>query len=119
MVQLHIEGFVEKPGVYEFPAGTPIGEALRKAKPKRFADLRAIDPILPLAESRELKIEPLQNLRIHVRGAVINPETIEVEPGTRICHIKQKIQLSDEADLVFFKKRNYVSDGDVILVPHK
>ena len=119
MVQVNVEGFVEKPGVYEFPAGTPLGEVMRKAKPKRFADLRSIDLQSSLRDSQQIKIEPLNCLQIHVRGAVALAETIEVEPGTRICQLKKKIQLTDEADLNFFKKRNYVSDGDVIFIPEK
>jgi hypothetical protein len=119
LVQVSIEGFVEKPDVYEFPVGTPMGEVLRKARPKRFADLRSIDQASPLTTSLQLKLEPLRSLQVHVTGAVVNSGTIEVEPGTRICHIKQKIQLSDEADLAFFKKRKFLADGDVIDVPLK
>ncbi len=96
-----------------------MGEVLRKARPKRFADLRSIDLKSPLTASLQLKLEPLRSLRIHVTGAVASSGIIDVEPGTRICHLKQKIQLSEEADLSFFKKRKFLSDGDVICVPRK
>jgi hypothetical protein len=119
LVQVSIEGFVEKPDIYEFPIGTPMEEILRKACPKRFANLRSIDLKSPLTTSLQLKLEPLRSLQVHVTGAVASAETIEVEPGTRICQLKQKIQLSDEADLAFFKKRKILSDGDVIYVPSK
>ncbi len=118
LVHVTIEGFVDRPGVYDLPKGMPVGEALRKARPKRFADLRNIDLKRPITSS-VLKIEPLCSLQIHVMGEVTAPGTIEVEPGTRICQLKQKIALTPDADLTFFKKRKFVDDGDVIVVPCK
>ncbi|HEX2582782.1 MAG TPA: SLBB domain-containing protein, partial [Chlamydiales bacterium] len=41
-LDVSIDGHVKKPGVYSIPRGTLIGEALKKAHPKKFADLRSI-----------------------------------------------------------------------------
>jgi len=117
LVMIQITGFVEHPGVFEIARGTSLEEVLRKAKPKRFANLRGLDLRSPLSHSMELTIEPLQSLRVQIQGAVEKSELIEVVPGTRICHLKQIISLADSADLRFFKKRRLLSDGDVIDVP--
>lgn len=119
LVTIQIAGFVERPGVFEVARGTPFEEVLRKARPKRFANLRGLDPMSPLLQSMELTIEPLQSLRVQVQGAVAKPELIEVAPGTRICHLKQIISLAESADLTFFKKRRLLADGDVIDIPEK
>jgi hypothetical protein len=119
LVKVKIEGFVERPNVYEFALGTPLEEALRKARPKRFADLRSIDQASVLTTSIQLNIEKLSSLKVHITGAVAKSETIEVAPGTRICQLKQKIVLIEESDLAFFKKRRFLSDGEVVDVPYK
>jgi hypothetical protein len=119
LVTIKIEGFVEHPGVFEVARGTPLEELLRKVRPKRFANLRDLDPLSPLLNSMELAIKPLQSLRVQVNGAVEKSELIEVAPGTRICHLKQIISLAESADLTFFKKRRLLSDEDVIEIPEK
>jgi hypothetical protein len=119
LVTIQIAGFVEHPGVFEVARGAPLEEVLRKARPKRFANLRGLDLMSPLLHSMELTIEPLQSLRVQVKGAVEKSESIEVALGTRICHLKKIISLAESADLTFFKKRRLLSDGDVIDVPEK
>jgi len=119
LVTIQISGFVENPGVFEVARGTPIGEVLRKARPKRFANLRGLDSISPILNSMELAIEPLQSLRVQVNGAVEKSELLEVPLGTRICHLKQNLSLAKSADVSFFKKRRLLSDGDVIEIPEK
>lgn len=119
LVTIHISGFVDNPGIFEVARGTPLEEVLRKARPKRFANLRALDPSLILSNSMELTIEPLQSLRVQIQGAVKKTEWIEIDPGTRICQLKQIVSLSEEADLTFFKKRRLLSDGEVLVIPGK
>jgi len=118
-VQVVVEGFVERPNVYEIPLGTPIGEVLRKAKPKRFANLRDLDREARVRGPMHLQIEPLQNLRIRVEGAVQEPGTIEVAAGTRVCQLRQKISSLPNADLTFFKQRRLLNDGDLVQVPYQ
>jgi hypothetical protein len=119
LVTVEITGNVERPDAYEIASGTPRGEVLRLASPKRFADLRTVNVHLPVTQSMQLQIETLGTLQIQVTGAVQTPQMLEVDPGTRICHLKHKVVLADGADLTFFKKRRLLSDGDVVEIPVK
>ena len=117
LVSVQIEGFVKRPNVYEFPVGTPLREALRKARPKRFADLRCLDPMAPILGPMKLTIKSLQSVKIHITGAVAKNEILEVTPGTRICQLKERISLLQGADLSFFKKQRFVMDGEILEIP--
>jgi len=114
-----IEGCVQRPGTYEIPVGTPLKEILHKARPDRFANLRSIDPEAVLLGALDLIIPKLECLKISVAGAVAKNETIEVLPGTKLCQLKSKIALMEDADLTFFKKQRLLVDGEVIEVPYK
>jgi hypothetical protein len=118
-VPVKIEGCVKRPGTYEFPIGTPLKEILHKARPDRFANLRSIDPESVLVDALELTLPKLESLKISVTGAVAKNETIEVLPGTKLCQLKAKIALTEDADLTFFKKRRLLADGEVVNVPQK
>ena len=119
MVEVVIEGFVEKPGIYSFAIGTPLGDALRQAKPKRFANLRAIDVKAPVKEAIHLQIEQLKEVRVHVEGAVVNPGLIEVALGTRICDLKKMIAFTEDVEPSLLKQRRMVRDGETITFPSK
>lgn len=118
-ISVRVEGFVERPGIYEMVQGALVGDALKKAHPKRFADLRNIDLKAKIAASIDLKIEPLQSIAVHVRGAVKKPQTLELPPGTRLCQIKKIVELTEEGNEQFFKKRQQLSDGEIVEVPKK
>jgi hypothetical protein len=118
-VDVTINGYVKKPGVYAIARGTPLGEALKKAFPKKFADLHAIPLDDPVSHPLVFNIECLKELLIHVEGAVQNPGQIRVAPGTRISGLKKIIPLSANADPAFFKKKRMVQDGETINIPSR
>lgn len=117
LTTVKIEGCVQRPGTYEFPIGTPLKEILRKARPDRFADLRSIDFEAVLVSTLELTIPKLECLKISVTGAVAKNEILEVLPGTKLCQLKSKIALAENADCTFLKQRRLLVDGEVIEVP--
>ena len=118
-VDLRIDGHVKRPGVYSVARGTPIGEVLKKARPKKFADLRTISLEEPVSHPLELNIECLKELVIRIEGAVQNPRQYQVPPGTRISDLKKNLSLAANADLAFFKKKRMVQDGETINVPSR
>ena len=118
-VEVTIQGHVKKPGVYAAARGIPVGQVLRKAQPKKYADLRGLCLKDPVVAPLELAIEPLQELRIQVKGAVEQPGEISIPLGTRISDLKKILLLSTTADLTFFKKKRLVPDGEVINIPSR
>jgi hypothetical protein len=118
-VTIEVEGEVEHPGLYTVAKGTPVGEILRKARPNRYANLRTIDVEAPIVAEARFNIESLQRLTIHVTGAVTEPMEIEVLPGTRICQLRQRVSLNEDADLSFFKKKRLLADGEILVIPKK
>lgn len=118
-IDVVIDGFVAKPGVYQIAAGAPLGEVLRKARPKRFADLSSLDLNALVKEPVHHKIGKLEVLRVSLEGAITNPGVIEVPVGSRICDLKKFISLSQEADASFLKKRRLLKEGEKISIPIK
>lgn len=118
-LDVSIDGHVKKPGVYAVARGTPIGEALKKAHPKKFADLRAIPLKDPISHPLCLHVEPLRELTVQVVGAIENPGQFRVAPGTRIADLKKFLSLAANADRAYFKKKRMVQDGETIKIPQK
>lgn len=117
-VAITIDGLVSKPGTYLIELGTPLSEVLRKARPKRFADLSAIDPSLRITTPLQLHIAPLTHLTIHLQGAVQQPGPLTVPVGTRLSDLKKLTSLSKSADLAFLKKRRLLLHEETIVIPH-
>lgn len=118
-VVVTIEGAVKKPGPYAVPAGTPIGQVLRKARPCPDANLK----ILPLKEIVDqplhLVVEELQEIQVTVTGAIQEPVHLTLPAKSRICDLKSKVIFTDETERAFFKRRKLLRDGDKIEVPKK
>lgn len=72
-----------------------------------------------LEEAEELVVEELTELKVLVRGAVVDPGSITMPLGARICDLKSKVILKDEADKTFFKRRRLLRNGEIIEVPKK
>lgn len=114
-----IEGAVCKPGEYKVLSGTPLHEAVRKARPKPFANLKKI-PLTEIIEApTHIEIGELSEIHISVGGAVSTPANLIVPVGTRICDLKSKVSLTAEADKAFFRRRKRLKEGEFIEVPKK
>ena len=116
-VEVAIEGCVRKPGVYLVSRGTPMGEVIKRAGLRKFADLRPLRLQEPILQPVEIVIPALQQLKIRVEGAVKNPGQLAVLPGTKIADLKKILLLEKEADLTFFRKKRQLQEGEIIKIP--
>ena len=116
-IHVSVEGAVLKPGCYEVTSGTLLKEVLRKSRPKRFANLREIDPEEVLKGDRFIQIEELTSIRVRVEGEVFSPIDLELPVGSRVSDLKVKIECTSHADRGFLKNRRLLKDGEIIEVP--
>lgn len=118
-VEVLIEGFVAKPGSRLVPLGTPLMDVVRKARPKRFADLSAIALDTRVTAPLRLEISKLTHFTVYVEGAVqfAGPQSVPV--GTRLSDLKKILALTPEADLAFFKGRRFLNPGEILQIPEK
>ncbi|MBS0624822.1 MAG: SLBB domain-containing protein [Verrucomicrobia bacterium] len=117
-VKIEISGEVHKPGIYEFEAGVTYAEALKRARPKRFADvsnLRLEDAV----QGARIIVPGLEAIRIRVSGEVKQSGELIVPVGTRVCDLKSKIELTAEGDPKVFSRRKILADGEKIQVPKR
>jgi hypothetical protein len=113
-VQIKVSGEVLRPGVHELRAGSLCGEVLERVKPKRFADLSGIDLKAPAPLA--FFVPRLERIHVFVEGEGVEPCELFVPPGTRISDLKSKIVLRQNGDVLAFRSRKMLSDGEVILV---
>jgi len=118
-VNIVISGEVFRPGVYPALPGTRIGDLIKKSRPKRFADLRAIELDRPIDKPLDIAIPLLSEISIRIEGAVIEPLDLKMPPGSRICDLKSKIQCERDADLHYLKRRRLLKDGETVVIPRK
>ncbi len=114
-----IDGAVRKPGEYMVPVGTCVSAVLRKAHPLPYADLRSIDPEEIITATKRMTIQELQEIRVHVDGAIVEPLELILPVGSRISDLKSKIGFTKDTDRAFFRRRKLLRDGDKVVVPKK
>lgn len=117
-VKIEISGEVHKPGVYEFEEGTTYGEALKKARLKRFADVSKIS-LDEKVHGTQIVVPSLKEIRVRVSGEVRQSGELVVPAGTRICDLKSKINLTEQADPNVLSRRKILDDGEKIHVPKR
>lgn len=118
-VGVTITGEVAKPGTYFILSGAPLSEAVRKARPKPWADLQKIPLDKIVEEPCSLNVEALEEIHVRVGGAVAEPVELTLPRGSRISDLKTKIILTPEADKTFFRRRKLLKNGERIEVPNK
>lgn len=118
-VEVVIEGLVAKPGPRLVALGTPLADVVRKARPKRFADLSAVTPAARVTAPLHLEIPKLTHLTIHVEGAVLLAGSQSVPVGTRISDLRKILALTPEADLTFFEGRRLLNPEEILRIPEK
>ena len=116
LVQVEISGEVLKPGSFEVEVGSSVGEVIKKARPKRFADLCGLDKDQIVCEKTVLEIPKLKEIRVYVVGEVAQPYEFLVEPGTRVCQLKSKISLSENGDPAPLSSRRILADCEKITI---
>lgn len=119
LIDVTISGAVLKPGVYQVSQGTLLENALKKARPKKNACLKKIDGKQMVETPLDVVLEELSEIVVSVEGAVEETAEVRLEPGARICDLKSKIRLTEEADRRFLKRRRILKDGEKITIPKK
>lgn len=114
-----IEGAVKKPGTYKAIPGTQLKQILLKSRPSRIANLKKIDLDQRIECPMEILVEEISEITIRVVGAVLEPSTLTLSPGTRVCDLKAKIHLRNDADKSLFKSRRMLKDGEILVVLKK
>jgi hypothetical protein len=117
--KIAISGEVLHPGVFSCQAGARLGDAVKKSRPKRFADLQGLDLDSPVKSSLEIVIPKLTQVSIRVVGAVVEPIELSLPPGSRISDLKTKVACKEGADLKFFKRQRLLKHGETIEVPER
>jgi hypothetical protein len=118
-VVVRVEGAVKRPGEYRVAMGTPLEQVLKKAKPFLEADLRGLSLKENIVDSKTIAIERLKTVIVWVTGAVVEEGEIELPVGSRISDLKGKIELKEEADKSFLKRKRKLKNGEKIEVPKK
>lgn len=118
-VLVTIEGAVSKPGEFAVAHGTTVGEALRKARLKPFADLQKIDLKEEILEPKKFVIEELKEIVVSISGCGAQEEKLTLPIRTRVCDLKSKLTLNEGADRSFLRSRRMLKNGEIIEVKKK
>jgi protein involved in polysaccharide export with SLBB domain len=118
-IEVHIEGAVRHPGLYVFPVGTRLEEALEQAEPLPEAHLSRLKKQRILRDGQKIKVPAKATLTIFLKGAVKQEESIQVLEGARLEDLIQLADLSDQADIAKLKKRRLLKDQEVVYIPEK
>ncbi len=114
-----ISGAVKKPGDYFFLSGVTMEQALRKARPCRFANLKAL-PLKKIIDCpMHIEVEELKEIKVLVSGAIAEPLCLVLPPNSRISDLKSKVVFTKETETSFFRRKTLLKDGDEIRVPNK
>jgi len=114
-----IKGEVANPGTFTAKEGRRLGDIVKKSRPKRFADIRALNLDSPIESSMEIEIALLKEIIVHIEGAVELPINLTLPAGARISDLKSKIHLREDADFKFLQRRRLLKDGETIVIPKK
>lgn len=117
LIPVSVYGAVAKPGAFLIEKGTPLAEAVHKAKPTRFADLKNVPLDQIIDNSLTVHIEELAEIEIHISGAIAIPGFLRLPTGTRVCDLKSKIEFAEGADRSVLKSRRILKEGERIEIP--
>lgn len=118
MIDIYVEGAIETPGHYELKKGT------------RFEGLLSQLKLLPEADTTEIKLRailkhgqivtiPYKTITVFIEGAVASPKSLVIPRSSRLEDLIDHIQLSENADIRYLKKKRQLRDQEKIIVPIK
>lgn len=119
LVSVEIRGAVYKPGVFEIEQGASLGEVLKKARPKPLADCAALDMGQTINQPLVVEVCEAKEVTVEIKGWVKEGLTLTIPAGTRVCDLKNFLELLDDTDRTFFKSRKLLRNGDVISIPKR
>lgn len=119
LIDIEISGEVLRPGVYSALPGVRLGDLVKKSRPKRFADLQGFDLDSPVEVPLNLVIPKLAEITVKVEGAVAEEVELTMPSGSRVCDLKSKIHLDKGADSAYLKRRRFLQNGEVVVIPRQ
>lgn len=119
LIQVEIAGAVHKPGIFQIPQGASIRSVLRKARVKPLADLSNIHLDEGIHASTTIQIPTLKTIQIEICGCVKKNVCLEMPAGSRICDLKNRILVTSDADLSFFRRRKLLINHEIVQIPSK
>lgn len=117
-IEVFVEGAVEKPGRLFIKKGSLVKDLLAQIKLTPDADISSLNPDSKLRNGKRIKI-PSTQINIHISGAVAHPGWHNLPVNTRLADLPKHIELQEDADLKFFKKRRKLKDGETLIIPQK
>lgn len=112
-----VSGAVKKPGDYRVLVGTPFSNVLKKAKPLPLANVGDFPGFVE--GDIVLVLNEIQEIVVTVQGAVASPGGVKIPIGSRVCDLKSKIVLAEDADEGFFRGKRKLKNGEILTIPHK
>lgn len=120
VMQVKIEGQVQKPGTYSMPLHSSLKDLLEQAQPLSTADLSHLKWRCKLRDGQTIHIPERRWISIQISGAVQEPGPLKILSGMRCYELADQLQFLPEADVNSIrKKRRFLQDGDVVEISTK
>ncbi len=105
-LKVHVKGAVQKPGVYTFPFGSRVEEAVKKALPRSDADLNALNLAAFLEDGQELFVPS-------VKAPLRTP--LSLVPSTPVLSSSPQIRQNTPQPPVV--RLNTATESDLVRLP--
>ncbi len=115
-MDVEILGCVARPGHYQIAQGTSLREAVRKARPRSYADLSSIPPDHVVEEACVVKVLSREHIQVRVTGCVCNPGLFQMPAGSRVCDLRDRLVLGTRGVQEIFKSKRLLKDQEVFVV---
>lgn len=120
VLEVKIQGAVEKPGIYRLPLDSSVQELVDQAKLLPQADLSQIKWRRKLQQGQTVRVPERLPIKIYVEGAVKQSGLMQILSGTRGQELADQLDVLPEADLrALRKKRQFLREGETIIIPVK
>lgn len=118
-IQVHVEGAVQRPGVFTLNRGSRLQDVLELAGPLPEANIKSLKRNKVLQDGQVVTISPKKMITIFLEGLVESPGPVEVLEGTQVQDLLQQITFLPQADLKALKKKRQLKDQEMIYVTSK
>jgi len=118
MIEIHVQGAVEHPGLYVFSSGISLEKILEQVKLLPHADTDRLKLLKKYTKSAAITIPRIKTLTIYLEGAVNQTGAFEVKPGTRLKDLNALGLLKENANVKALNKKRKLKMDEVVKVPY-